>query len=139
MPSSKTSSEHVGGGGRRSKPNQGCKRHPKHRQSPGVCSLCLADKLSRLSTHSSSYCYSSTSSSLSSSSYSSCSSSPFRAHRFSADGRGPSFCFLLFNGKNLLTKSWSVACASQMRSEEGNDRKKKKRGFLSMLFHPIST
>ncbi|XP_010521295.1 PREDICTED: uncharacterized protein LOC104800226 [Tarenaya hassleriana] len=27
-----------------------CKKHPKHRQSPGVCSLCLNQKLSRLST-----------------------------------------------------------------------------------------
>ncbi|GMH17373.1 hypothetical protein Nepgr_019214 [Nepenthes gracilis] len=26
-----------------------CKRHPKHRQSPGVCSLCLTEKLSKLS------------------------------------------------------------------------------------------
>ncbi|XP_039015568.1 uncharacterized protein LOC120145942 [Hibiscus syriacus] len=139
MPGFKTSSEHVGGGGRRSKPNEACKRHPKHKQSPGVCSLCLADKLTQLSTHSSSYCPSSTSSSLSSSSYSSCSSSPFRARRFTADGKESCFCFLLFNGKNLLTKSSSVACASRMRSKEGDDRKKKKRGFLSKLFHPIST
>ncbi|XP_021740271.1 uncharacterized protein LOC110706633 [Chenopodium quinoa] len=28
---------------------QQCKKHPKHRQSPGVCSLCLSDKLSKVS------------------------------------------------------------------------------------------
>ncbi|GMJ02498.1 hypothetical protein HRI_003919000 [Hibiscus trionum] len=130
----KTSSKDVGGGGRRSKPNEGCKKHPKHKQSPGVCSLCLAEKLSQLSTHSStlSYSFSSSSSSPSSScsSRSSCSSSPFRPHCFVAGGKGSSFSFLLFNGKNLLTKSRSVACASRMRSEEGDDHKKKKAGFL---------
>ncbi|CAA7027249.1 unnamed protein product [Microthlaspi erraticum] len=26
-----------------------CKKHPKHRQSPGVCSLCLSESLSKLS------------------------------------------------------------------------------------------
>lgn len=31
-----------------------CRKHPKHRQSPGVCSLCLTEKLSRVSTTSSS-------------------------------------------------------------------------------------
>ncbi|GLU16145.1 hypothetical protein SLE2022_325940 [Rubroshorea leprosula] len=37
----------------RCKPTMGCKKHPKHRQSPGVCSLCLREKLSHLSTSSS--------------------------------------------------------------------------------------
>ncbi|GER47061.1 K-box region and MADS-box transcription factor family protein [Striga asiatica] len=32
----------------RAKPNAACKKHPKHRQSPGVCSLCLNEKLSNL-------------------------------------------------------------------------------------------
>ncbi|GAB4861299.1 hypothetical protein Ancab_036461 [Ancistrocladus abbreviatus] len=34
-----------------SKPNISppqCRRHPKHRQSPGVCSICLTEKLSKL-------------------------------------------------------------------------------------------
>ncbi|CAN8303440.1 unnamed protein product [Cochlearia groenlandica] len=62
-----------------------CKKHPKHRQSPGVCSLCLNEKLFLFIRDSSSsrqrtihvLCSSSTSSSLSSycsSSVSSCSS-----------------------------------------------------------------
>ncbi|VVA92193.1 unnamed protein product [Arabis nemorensis] len=29
--------------------NYSCKKHPKHRQSPGVCSLCLNESLSTLS------------------------------------------------------------------------------------------
>ncbi|KAL4312669.1 hypothetical protein GQ457_01G011450 [Hibiscus cannabinus] len=134
----KTSSKDVRGGGgrRRSKPNEGCKRHPKHKQSPGVCSLCLAEKLSQISAHSSTLAYSCSSRSSSSSycSSASSSSSPFRPH---AGGKGSSFPFLLFNGKiNLLTKSGSVACASRMRSEEGDDHKKKKGGFLYKLLHP---
>ncbi|KAL1536855.1 hypothetical protein AAHA92_29436 [Salvia divinorum] len=38
-------------GGNRSKANNAaaCKKHPKHRQSPGVCSVCLREKLSHLS------------------------------------------------------------------------------------------
>ncbi|KAL1224487.1 hypothetical protein V5N11_035942 [Cardamine amara subsp. amara] len=29
--------------------NYSCKKHPKHRQSPGICSLCLNESLSKLS------------------------------------------------------------------------------------------
>ncbi|KAL0695162.1 hypothetical protein Bca4012_062342 [Brassica carinata] len=29
--------------------NYSCKKHPKHRQSPGICSLCLTESLSKLS------------------------------------------------------------------------------------------
>lgn len=29
--------------------NYSCKKHPKHRQSPGICSLCLSESLSNLS------------------------------------------------------------------------------------------
>ncbi|KAE8656101.1 Detected protein of unknown function [Hibiscus syriacus] len=141
----KTSSEYVGGGGRgrdrRSHPSEGCKRHPKHKQSPGVCSLCLAQKLTQLSTHSSTLASSSSSSSSSLSSYcsssSSCSSSPYCARRFTAHGKGPSFSFLLSSGKNLLTKSRSVACGSRMRSKEGD--KKKKGGFLYKLLYRRNT
>ncbi|XP_039055494.1 uncharacterized protein LOC120198194 [Hibiscus syriacus] len=137
----KTSSENIGGGGRgrRSKPSEGCERHPKHKQSPGVCSLCLAQKLSQLSTHSSTLAYASSSSSVSSYCYSSSSSSPFRPPRFTAHGKGSSFSFLLFSGKNLLTKSRSVACASRMKSKEGNGHKKEKGGFLYKLLHPTNT
>ncbi|GER27270.1 zinc ion binding [Striga asiatica] len=35
----------------RPKPISPCKKHPKHRQSPGVCSLCLNEKLSKVANH----------------------------------------------------------------------------------------
>ncbi|XP_022766398.1 uncharacterized protein LOC111311287 [Durio zibethinus] len=142
------------GGGGRSKPNEGCKRHPKHRQSPGVCSLCLREKLSQLSAHSrsrrrttttivASSCYSSSSlSSYHSSSSVSSSSSPMHRYRYTKDGKGTSFSLLLFSGKNILSKSRSVAFASRMRSKEGDDhhkKEKKKGGFLSKLLHPRNT
>ncbi|XP_022772292.1 uncharacterized protein LOC111314936 [Durio zibethinus] len=141
------SSKDVAGG--RSKPNEGCKRHPKHRQSPGVCSLCLTEKLSQLSANSSSRCttatkvaYSCSSSSSLSSYYSSSSSSsyssPMHCYRFTTEGKGTSFSLLLFSRKNILTKSRSVAFASRMRSKEGED-KNKKCGFLSKLLHPKNT
>ena len=128
----------------RSKANEGCKRHPKHRQSPGICSLCLGEKLSRLSANSISRCtttttvasYSSSSSSSLSSHYSSASSysSPMHRYRCSTEGKGTSFSLLLFSGKNILTKSRSIAFGSRMRGKEGDD--KKKSGFLSKLLHP---
>ncbi|XWS21469.1 hypothetical protein CRYUN_Cryun30bG0057500 [Craigia yunnanensis] len=142
MANLRRSSKDVAGG--RSKPNEGCKRHPKHRQSPGVCSLCLGEKLSRLSANSSSRCTTTTvasscSSSSLSSYYSSSSassySSPMHRYRFTTEGKGTSFSLLLFSGKNILTKSRTVAFASRMRSKEGDD-KKKKSGFLSKLLHP---
>ncbi|XWS25310.1 hypothetical protein CRYUN_Cryun27aG0058300 [Craigia yunnanensis] len=144
MANLRRSSKDVAGG--RSKPNEGCKRHPKHMQSPGVCSLCLGEKLSRLSANSSSRCtttkvasscYSSSSSlsSYYSSSSASSYSSPMHRYRFSTEGKGTSFSLLLFSGKNILTKSRSVAFSSRMRGKEGDD-KKKKSGFLSKLLHP---
>ncbi|XP_021284965.1 uncharacterized protein LOC110417091 [Herrania umbratica] len=137
-------SKNVAGG--RSKPNEGCRRHPKHRQSPGVCSLCLGEKLSQLSAHTSSRSITTTASSSSSSSlssyYSSSSasscSSPMHRYRFTTEGKGTSLTLLLFSGKNILTKSRSVAFASRMRRKEGDD-KKKKNGFLSKLLHPRSS
>ncbi|XVE55538.1 hypothetical protein DITRI_Ditri03aG0166800 [Diplodiscus trichospermus] len=134
--------------GGRPKPNEGCKRHPKHRQSPGVCSLCLGEKLSQISAHpSSSSCTTSisvassdcSSSSLSShytsaSASASSSSSPMHRYRFPTQGKGASFSLLLFSGKNILTKSRSVASASRMRSKEGDD-KKNRSGFFSKLLH----
>ncbi|XVE60531.1 hypothetical protein DITRI_Ditri05aG0136300 [Diplodiscus trichospermus] len=146
MANLRRSSKDVAGG--RSKPNEGyCKRHPKHRQSPGVCSLCLREKLSQLSANPSlrcttsrvaSSCYYSSSSlsSYYSSSSASSYSSPMHRYRFTTEGKGTSFSLLLFStGKNILTRSRSVAFASRMRSKEA----KKKSGFLSKLLHPRNT
>ena len=104
-------------------PNNGCcKKHPNHRQSPGVCSLCLRHKLSQLSSASmrkttliSSCRSSSTSSSLSSycsSSSSSCASPtlPFPFHKDSKSGSNSVSIFLLSakHGGVLKTGSMSV-------------------------------
>ncbi|XP_030528555.2 uncharacterized protein LOC115739552 [Rhodamnia argentea] len=130
-----------------------CRKHPKHRQSTGVCSLCLSKKLSRLS--SGSYlrgstganrrysCSSSPSSSSSLSSYhsssesSSCSSPIHRYGRFAHEARsGP--VSMLFGGKDGLKKSRSIAFAPKTRA--GGDcageiikGEKSKGGFWSKL------
>ncbi|XVF36662.1 hypothetical protein REPUB_Repub19eG0076500 [Reevesia pubescens] len=153
MANLRRSSKDVGCGRGSKQPNEGCKRHPKHRQSPGVCSLCLGEKLSQLLAPSSSSsrrcntttnvdssnCSSSSLSSYYSSSSASSSSSPMYRYRFSTkEGKGTSFSLLLFSGKNILTKSRSVAFASRMRSKDG-DGKKNKSGFLSKLLNPRNT
>ncbi|KAJ4909455.1 Uncharacterized protein Rs2_04076 [Raphanus sativus] len=91
-----------------------CKKHTKHRQSPGICSLCLAERLSKVSLEynsytknaaptASSYC-SSTSSSTSVLSYYSSSSvscsSPlqYRYREKKKDGKKHSFLFRLLLG-----------------------------------------
>ncbi|KAJ0087444.1 hypothetical protein Patl1_08572 [Pistacia atlantica] len=115
-----------------------CKKHPKHRQSPGVCSLCLREKLSKLSTSSSSRVYSST---MESSSSSSSCASPMHRYRFTTEGKNNiSLSSLLFGSKNGLTKSRSLAFFPRTRGKEGDDHdnKKKKGGFLSKLLRPRS-
>lgn len=136
-----------------SKPNGMCKKHPKHPQSPGVCSICLREKLYQLSSISSrsnttttadSSCSSSSLSSLSSSHYSasasSCSSPVHRRHyRMASDGRGLSMTFFR-SGKNVLTKSRSVAFITRRRerAEAPVDHGKKKSSFWSKLLRPRS-
>lgn len=114
-----------------------CKKHPKHRQSPGVCSVCLREKLTKLPSTSSSRATtvrnastcSSTCSSLSSlssecSSNASCYSSPMHHHSYRGrrprrqevglEGKAGNFLsFLKMSIKNdnkiVLTKSRSMA------------------------------
>lgn len=95
--------------------NFSCKKHTKHRQSPGVCSLCLTEKLSKLSleyydytkkaAETASYCYSSSASSsavsscYSSSSVSSCSSPlQYRYREKKKDSKKQGFLFRLLLG-----------------------------------------
>ncbi|XP_016571533.2 uncharacterized protein LOC107869513 [Capsicum annuum] len=111
-----------------------CKKHPKHKQNPGVCSVCLSEKLSLLSrsnttTITNSSSSSSSLSSLSSSSdVSSCSSPP--RYRTST------------NNNNVLMKSRSLALIMRRRDggvmleENSNGNKKKKEGFFSKLLNP---
>ncbi|KAK8691923.1 hypothetical protein V6N13_075415 [Hibiscus sabdariffa] len=103
----------------------GCRRHPKHRQSPGVCSVCLVEKLSKLPAPCTAFATTtvaaskSNCSSYSSSSSSSSSSSPMHRFRFSRDeGKGSSFSFSWFSGKNLLTRSRSVTSVSRIKSKD---------------------
>ncbi|CAI9758129.1 unnamed protein product [Fraxinus pennsylvanica] len=126
----------------KSKANAPCKKHPKHRQSPGVCSICLSEKLSQLSTNSSSRSKipsssSSYLSSLSSSSNISSYSSPVTGSifRMASVARGP-MSSLKSTGKNMLKKSRSMAFIFQRRKEENNG--KNKSGFWSKLLHPRS-
>ncbi|CAI9116240.1 OLC1v1017336C1 [Oldenlandia corymbosa var. corymbosa] len=127
-----------------------CKKHPKHQQSPGVCSVCLNEKLKKLSNSSSrrataaddhqSSCSSSSLSSLSSSSHYSASassnSSPLHHRHYRLDSEGRGFSMTLFkSGKNVLTKSRSVAFITRRRETAGReiDHEKKKGGFWSKL------
>ncbi|KAK6938124.1 Protein OCTOPUS-like [Dillenia turbinata] len=113
-----------------------CRRHPKHRQAPGVCSRCLSERLSHLSSSSCSIssntlALSSSSSSLSSysssSSGSSCSSPIHHAYRIRSVTTRGSLSIM-----NALTKSRSMAFVTRMRGREISDGKKK-RGFWSKL------
>ncbi|XP_030455061.1 uncharacterized protein LOC115676320 [Syzygium oleosum] len=128
-----------------------CGKHPKHRQSTGVCSLCLTKKLSRLSSGdylrgsaganrryscSTSPSSSSSLSSYHSSSGSSSCASPVVHHRhgrFAHEARsGP--VSMLFGGKGVLKKSRSAAFAP--KTGPGGDRAKGERskgGFWSKL------
>ncbi|KAF5818576.1 putative protein OCTOPUS [Helianthus annuus] len=126
-----------------------CKKHPKHRQSPGICSLCLRERLSKISSSSSS-AVTNASSSSSSSSISSISSayssqntsnassyaaSPLPSYRNrrkidNLDGKG--YLYLLRKNNGLLKKSRSITFVSDQRNVV-QDHEKKKFGFLSKL------
>ncbi|KAM7520800.1 hypothetical protein LguiB_019762 [Lonicera macranthoides] len=124
-----------------------CKKHPKHRQSPGVCSVCLREKLSQLSSNMrkntasmASSCSSSSSlSSLSSSNVSSLSSPVHRTHFVGVEAKGRYVSFLKSGKSVLLTKSRSMAFDVPMRVREGVDHGKQKSGFWSRLIGARST
>lgn len=138
------------------KPDSRCKKHPKHRQSPGVCSLCLTEKLNQVSTSTSSSrkttliaANSSSSSSVSSlSSYyssswaSSCASPVQRRFDRGKSTFSSSISFFLLNhGKHgQLTKSRTVAAVPGRKDGEGgvNIKSNKKGGFWHKLLHPKS-
>ncbi|KVI06837.1 pre-mRNA-splicing factor CWC22 homolog [Cynara cardunculus var. scolymus] len=124
----------------------GCKKHPKHQQSPGVCSLCLRERLSKISSSSSSRAVRDVPSSSSSSSVSSVSSvssshcssnaqshmaSPMHGHR----NPRKTYDFDDENSKgyvSLMKKSRSMAFFSE-KMVESDGKKKKKDGFWSKL------
>ncbi|KAL0815655.1 hypothetical protein Bca101_072099 [Brassica carinata] len=116
-----------------------CKKHPKHRQSPGVCSLCLNERLSMFikatSSSTNSYLrlrkarhiiYSSSTTSLSSSSSVSSCPSPLvdrRCYLLMAGGSGRE------KGSLCMTKSRSVAY-----KVDDEKRKKETRGGFFFRF-----
>ncbi|KAJ8433794.1 hypothetical protein Cgig2_025957 [Carnegiea gigantea] len=124
-----------------------CKKHPKHRQSPGVCSLCVSEKLTRISATSSNktskgrayYCSSSSLSSSVDDSYaSSPSSSPPHLRRIASD------VLVDDNAKKVdagFGKSRSMAFVA---AEDGKLRPEEKRGSSSnnnnkkKILHPRS-
>jgi hypothetical protein len=132
------------------KPKGRCKNHPKHNQSPGVCSLCLSEKLIQLSSFgshrrtrtfvaindgslSSSYVSSLSSSCYSSSSVSSC-ASPLHCFCFNSEGkRSRSLSIFLLSGQHEIIKSKSF---SRRRECEGGVMHGNKRscGFWFKLF-----
>ncbi|XP_040998033.1 uncharacterized protein LOC121244056 [Juglans microcarpa x Juglans regia] len=139
--------------GKSSKSVVKCKKHPKHRQSPGVCSRCLNEKLSQLSSSSGSRRTSSPSGSgscssspsslssyYSSSSASSCSSP---VHLTNMEGKIISSLSFLLNSKNGLTKSRSLVFFPRVNRPRGDDdddmrNYKKKGGFWSKILRATS-
>ncbi|MFS7941305.1 putative protein OCTOPUS [Helianthus anomalus] len=121
---------------RRKSSSRKCKKHPKHQQSPGICSLCLRERLLKISRSSSRViiCASSTtcSSSSSISSISSVSSSSSGALSYTASpmhGRRNGHISFL---RSKLKKSKSMAFASERIMD---DDERKKAGFWSKLMH----
>ncbi|XP_010272981.1 PREDICTED: uncharacterized protein LOC104608638 [Nelumbo nucifera] len=118
-----------------------CKKHPKHRQSPGVCSSCLRERLSQLSsatsrrTTAASSCSSSLSSSPYSSDSSSCSSPLSQPN--ASQVKGP-VCFLK-SGNDGLMRSRSIAFVTRNRIAAEITDEKKKGGFWSKLLRSTST
>ncbi|KAK4274135.1 hypothetical protein QN277_017411 [Acacia crassicarpa] len=124
----------------RFKHDASCKKHPKHHQSPGVCSLCLTERLSQIPSSSTSRAApSETSSSVSSLSsyYSSSSASSCASPSEAKTTTGSSISIFSFNAKHGLIKSRSVAASSRRKGSVGDDdTNAKSRGFLFNLLRP---
>lgn len=109
-----------------------CNKHPKHRQSPGVCSFCLRERLSHLSSSSSS----STNTRLSVS----CSSSVSSHSSFSASlmsSSPPHLSSVLASAtKGLFGRSRSMTVVARHGEGVVVENKKKKGRFWSKLLRP---
>ncbi|KAI3820260.1 hypothetical protein L1987_07804 [Smallanthus sonchifolius] len=110
-----------------------CKKHPKHEQSPGVCSLCLRERLLKVSRSSSRVitCASSSLSSYSISSISSVSSSSGALSNTASPMHGYQKGRVSFL-RSKLKKSKSMAFVGERIM---NDDERKKAGFWSKLMH----
>nr|XP_011464607.1 PREDICTED: uncharacterized protein LOC105351563 [Fragaria vesca subsp. vesca] len=147
---------------KKTRPDGVCKKHPKHEQSPGVCSVCLKEKLTKLSNSSrrisptmgsgTPSTTSSISSYYSSTDSSSCSSPPAEQqarnnYRFAdhEKEKGSSVAnWLLGEGGDqstyVLKKSRSLAnyFPRRQRSTKETVEEKKGRRFWARLLRPIS-
>ncbi|KAK6127481.1 hypothetical protein DH2020_038776 [Rehmannia glutinosa] len=117
--------------------NEPCKKHPKHTQSPGVCSICLSEKLSKLSNTNNKKSGKSQFSSYSSSYLSSMSSSYDASYNSSPNIKLNMRVFrkndtILSGQEMFMKKSKSMAFALQRRKEEEKNVETK-RGFWSKL------
>ena len=137
---------------------QQCKKHPKHRQCPGVCSLCLSEKLSKISSNNNNsrsraamikararvYYHSSSSSSLSSSSYESSYASSKAASPLHEAARHRRIVSDLRTAKNkdqdngrlFFSKSKSMAAENDKFKSFPDDKKmmKKKKNNVSKIW-----
>ncbi|THF99419.1 hypothetical protein TEA_025495 [Camellia sinensis var. sinensis] len=123
-----------------SKSDVQCKKHLKHRQSPGVCSVCLSERLSQLSSPSSrtnTTTMASSCSSLSSSHHSSESSPVHSVYSLALEAKKSITMSFLRSAKNVLTKSKSMASVARAQRGEVRDGKKKS-GFWSKLLRSRS-
>ncbi|KAL5558924.1 hypothetical protein UlMin_035135 [Ulmus minor] len=132
----KSSKRAMDAGAGSSKPDGRCKKHPKHRQAPGVCSLCLRERLSHLKRASnSSYRTSTTAGSSGSSTSSSLSS-------YYSSSSGSSCSSPVHDSNIVLKKSRSVAfpmrTRGSCRGKEDDSSEKKNSGFWSKLLYPKS-
>lgn len=122
----------------------GCKDHPNDKQLPGVCSSCLRDKLSQLTTLIDPHCCSPSSpTSPQAQPFSHASLNyvtpayPRRLHRNASHATSSVSCMLSFNYELNLKKSKSLAFASRNRLKErdivSGGRGRKKDGFWSKV------
>lgn len=123
--------------GRSRKPDERCGRHPRHQQPPGVCSLCLSEKLTQLSSGAGGGSSSSRSTAASfngaeDSSYSSSSSlSPYESTSSASSQLSPLRRYRSVKGSGLFGAR-SIALITRRRvKEEGGS--KRKGGFWSRL------
>ncbi|XP_060184186.1 uncharacterized protein LOC132613907 [Lycium barbarum] len=123
-----------------SEPGVICKKHPQHKQQPGVCSCCLREKLSKINGTSTIATISSIPSSLSSSASLSNCASPRGGvghRRITSDVTGGHYSFITLaatggGGGEGLKKSRSIAFVAR-GGRVGINGKKKKEGFWSKL------
>ncbi|MED6107662.1 hypothetical protein PIB30_016105 [Stylosanthes scabra] len=131
-----------------------CKKHPKHQQSPGVCSLCLKEKLAKLPSFSANRHRITSDSSSSSSSLSSyydslCStsscSSPVHCFPASGSSSGPIFPVIFKHGIMMRRKSMATDARKRDHHEDeggvhhgGGDEMNNSRrnGFWFKMLHP---